>query len=487
MKALNRYGTPFLLGVVAGLGLLLPILWWVTFLALAVWFVSFDSMFTKKQALVYGWSFGFGKALVAISWFWSAYPVDWMGFPPGVLQIFILSLYWVPVSFSMGVGIGLFALWYQWLLTNIKNKYRLVILAAIMWVFGEVLGAYGFSIFTFGPGGSVNAGFSYGATGYVLSNHALLFELAAYGGLYLLTLTVALIVLAGVWLLPKSSHRIAVIIFLLFSSFTTLPSSQYEPVGESVAMIEAYFPASDSLSVAGIRRRETESFSLVKEALESEATTIVLPEDFRFTTYFEQPEDVLHYIGNITDREVVLIDSARTDLPDGGVVLRAYVYETKKQAIYIFDKNYLVPQGEFVPYVYGALIKTFLGKQEFAGWIQQETRYEPGIDQRSLDLPDTVPPVLFCFESSLPYEAAAITREKSTFIAHPVAHSWFQNHQSLLWVQQEAMLRIQASYTGLPIMQAANEAQAKVYLPDGAVYTAGASYDGESKVFVFEI
>lgn len=454
-------------GVLAGWGLLAPVLWWLTPLGVGLWLVQLLEERSFKKVFYSGWVFGISKILVSLVWFWSVYPAQWQGLEPGLFQILMIALFWGPAAITLGLGIALAAQAVVWLRQYLTDIW-LVVIAPFVWVLGEIVGAYIFSFYTLGPGSYLTPGFSFGQVGYSLVEHGLFFELARISGVYSLSYVLIFFVLVFIFIKTRKEIFVAVVFLFLISSFIRFSDPINHDTSHTIALVGTNFPAQQNLSELDYKRIELEKFSIVKAALLTDATHIVLPEDYRFTQYFGNPEETLDYLELISAEPKILIDTSRFEI-DGEVRLRSFVYDTGAGEFYAFDKQYLVPQGEYIPYVYKWLIG-LMPTDVQTDRVLEETAYHPGVNQNTLDLPDTVPSVLFCFESVDPSGVRSIKREDSGLpIIHTISHKWFLHNQGLLWNQLDAMLMTQAKYNETPILQAANEAPVKIIYPDGRI------------------
>lgn len=452
-----------------GISLLSSFTWPLVFVGVVVTLIGFREVRSYSRTFYFGWMVGTIKMLWSIGWFWSAYPADWMGLEAGPFHIFLVLLYWVPISAVLGLGLGLVGYIYKKHLINIQSLWIHTISFGVLWVFGEMIGAVFFSIFMAGPGSTVNAGFSFGHTGYALVHHNVLLLTATLGGVYGLSFLVG--IFGGIMLHSGTKTRMALLALILVTAFLPVALPATPSIDTRVAVIETAFPAGSKGGGIPIEEVRQIHLGYLQAALASESDVIVLPEDARLTNWFSSPEELFTFVRLLSPRDVVIIDSLR-DTHNGETVLRSYVYDTKTQTRYYFDKQYLVPQGEFLPYVYRALI-TLLTPPDFLLNELSGLDYVPGIAQADVEISENVPPVLFCFESVTPFGVKNVNSsfEDPDFVAHVISHAWFKRQPETLWHQLQAMLRVQAIWNRVPIMQAANEAPYGAYSSSGQLIT----------------
>lgn len=455
--------------IVAGLALGLSAAygWWpVAIFGIILTLQLLEHTRSYRQALVLALAIGMIRSIIVVGWFWSVYPIDWMGITSRNLQVALVGFYWLYVAMSVALGYPFLALTVRYLRQR-PQSWRLLLIP-ITWVLADAFGALAFSILMYGTGARIGFDFSFGYIGYAAVTHSLLFQLARIGGVWTLSFGVVFVaVLLQIWWQTQRRFAIALVLTLVVFSAPFWIAHQTVPVTQTVALIDTQFP-SDSNHL-DFSFREGQVAGAVQAALTTDADTIVLPEDSRFTLNFTDPTAALQFITKYAHKPVVVIDSAR--VPVGNhVVLRAFVYDTRAQTYYTFDKQYLVPQGELEPYITRFLVQ-HLPLSQSARDIVQNMVYEPGINQSTVALPRYVPTVLFCFESVTPWGVQDAIAGRSTvpFVAHVVSHDWFHGQPTLLNRQLDAMLRVQAAWNHLPIYLAGNDAPVERYLSNGQI------------------
>ena len=192
---------------------------------------------------------------------------------------------------------------------------------------------------------------------------------------------------------------------------------------------------------------------------------VLLPEDARFTTSFSSSQAALaelraHYSSG------VIVDSSRTVDERGETVLRAFLYDVAREQVHVVDKQYLVPQGEYIPYLIDMLLR-LIGAEELRDAVGENQNYVSGKQVDTSHMSREIPRVLFCFESAVPFSARTHASETS-FIVHPVSHGWFHDPW-LLRPQLQRMLQIQAVWNNVTILQTGNLATSVRYEPDGTI------------------
>jgi apolipoprotein N-acyltransferase len=476
-------------GWLLGIGFVAWQFWSFGLLAIAIFFYALSQTGSRRGTVI-GGSIVWGiKSLFAISWFWSTYPIDWMILSVGRAELLLIGFYWFTVSTFLAGGGALFGLIYFEIKKRVKNVYYGLILIPLVWVASEIVGSFLFSVGTFGDGGTINTVFSFGYVGYLLGTHEGLIQLAKVGGVYALSFS-AVVMGYGLYLgsLKFSLQKIVwgiggTLIFLTVSGLPLLYSDIPNKVvpDMTVAIIDtsfggkSFYQRDNALTYKSMQLNEA-----VTAALELKPDYILLPEDSRFfsaNTSVEMSIRLFRFLH--ANSESVIIDSGRTPITNGEVVLRATIYDGTAKESYAVDKQYLVPQGEFLPQFY-LISLTALGGGEMIKRIGKQLAYRPGPFASQTILSKHIPGVLFCFESTDPQGVSKLIAERDVpFIAHPISHAWFHESQ-VLWQQQDVMLKVQALWSGVHIVSAGNMAYGALYTKNGRKVIPEKVANGES-------
>ena len=452
-------------GLLLGIAHLIPILWWCTLPGLALLVYVVERAASIRRAALRAACVGSIKMLLVMSWALTAYPADWLTEVPHVTQFIVLTLCWGGTSVVIGVGFALVAF-----LRLTKDRHWLLrtLVFAILLVSAENIGALFFSIFSYGPGSSFNTNFGFGMTGFSLADHSILRVFAPLGGVYILG------AIAGAFayyltVLCTKNPRYALVFLIIFvgSGYLPLIHTTLQPM--RVAAIGTSFPSFRMQTYDDMRNDQAVTHSAVRTALGAGAEMVLLTEDQRFG--FAIDADALYAeLRTMPHAEnAVVVDSYRTDLSTESTVLRAYVYDIDSQKTYTQDKKFLVPLGEYVPSFFSSVLHTLSHDNSL-----EPMKYAAGATVIPQDAPSRIPSILFCFENiGGLFAKRAVGTRSPLLTVHPVSHSWFHYH-SILDNEERQTLIVQAMFTGVPILQAGNEAPNVLYAPDGRSYTGAA-------------
>ena len=482
--ALLSYG---LSGILLGISFIYPVLWILGLFGAALFFWCVKNTQNLKTALIGGGLAWCVKSLLAVSLFWSVYPINWLEISFGNAEVFIVGVYWFTVAFFLSFG-GVAVAGAGYLLLRALPVKAGFVWFPILWVLGEIMSALSFSLWTFGPGATVNSVYSLGYLGYIFGQHEIFLSLASIAGVYGLSALGALLGY-GLWYLystmPRQRAGILMLVFVLLLWGTRgevgVEKASEENTNETtVAIIDTRF-GDDWLKIENREEhKRTQVAEAVAAALLLEPDYILLPEDSRFTnTDLGIDRSYNFFRFNNSDPETVVIDSGRTALPGGVFTQRAYIYDGQSKRGWITDKQYLVPQGEFMPYFYSASLRV-IGLGAMSNTLERRFTYVPGPEKSQAELPSIVPGILFCFESADPRASLRLIKERNVpFIVHPISHAWFHESE-ILWQQQDVMLKMQALWSGVPIVSAANMAQGALYTQAGKKVEPILKASGES-------
>ncbi len=482
----TNYFQAFIMGCCLGAGFIFPAWWWLAFVAI-IWMVSAleTSVPTRKLMGLFALAWGI-KSLCSIVWFWSAYPIDWVdGLSSGV-QVTLISVYWITSGLWLSSGGALFAFLSRSILwqPRISRAWALG-LFPVVWLLSEISAAVLFSFFTAGPGSFLQAYFSFGMIGYLLATTPFGVWAAAIGQVYGLS-----ILMVGISIFLYSIKRnvptirfvgVAVTLVILIS-LVSFPLPEQGSGTQTLIAVDTRFDPQMLSTESGYETKFDTLQTAVDSALTHSADVILLPEDSRYL-YGKfsdaNSEDIMAYWQfTHPDSRTVVIDSGRYTTQSGKTVLRATALDPKNGVVWEFDKQYLVPQGEYVPTAYGAVLR-LLGYGEVVDAVAADSSYIPGPLTQTAELPNHIPGVLFCFESVNPLGATTLRHARTLpFIAHPISHGWF-HEPKILWQQLDVMLQVQARFTGLPIVSAGNMVAGKMYLPSGQIETGKVIETGE--------
>ncbi len=466
-------------GLALGVGFLSPAFWFLGLFGIWLFFEAVERSVNKKQLWWGGVSAWFIKMLLVLTWGWSIYPLDWFSVPLALDGFWGVLFYWLVGASFLTIGGGLLALSLPALSKRVGSWF--IVLAPALWLFFEVFNAYFFSVATLGDGGYISGAYSYGFVGYLLAEHNILLMLAKWGGVYILTFVAVWLVL-GVRHLEKIKQSLALLLVLgiVSTAFLNVPNTNDTKLALPVALLETDFDAEFTNASSSYEYQKALLVAAIDEAIAGGADYVVLPEDAHYTNLNLTSEGAFSwYRFQNKDTDTILVDSGSAALAGTeNTIMRATVYDGKEKQAWQFDKQYLVPQGEYTPNFFLLILNIFRQK-EIIGAFKANTNYVPGPIVGQFDMPEHLPRVLFCFSSSDPTAVRDLVDGKDIpFVAHITSHAWF-NDSEILRHQQTAMLKVQAVWSGVAIAHSANMGESRVYLPSGHSYRPTVVAEGD--------
>lgn len=449
----------------------------LAFVGAALFIIISTKAPSQKSAFFKGWAIGLiFYVLVFANITIGSFPIDWIGIENVVLQLFTIAVVWFLVSLAMAIGYGILG----WLIFIFKTSSWMNILTIpLLWVVCEMLSVWFFSLITFGPGTLFGGHFTLGFVGYLFANNLAVLQLASLGGVYLLSFTlVAIGTLIATWWTrtPKDKKwgrygvvLLSSIFFLIISGiiYSNLPSSH---------IIEK---TSDTVNVAAISRYADISFDddpiywderyiELRELITPlrDIDVLVFPEISAFLMTANYKKDNLSTtLKEINNEGVLLVDSANIIAADATLRSVATYYIDNK--VVTSEKQFLVPFGEYLPYLYVLPMRIF-GQSEMVEEIISTRGYKPGINNKDPEINGATVAVRFCDELLSPSLYQKQVKNGATVLVNMSSFSWFHG-SNLIYKQIQNIAKVRAVENGRWYAQSGNMAPAFILDNHGRV------------------
>ena len=395
---------------------------------------------TPRQAFTRGFAFGLGTYLVGTSWVYNSLAVYggmplWMG---GIAVLGFSSLVGVFVGFS-GLALAF--------ITSRKSLQRLALFAP-SWVVFEWCKSW------------VLTGFPWLDIGYSQTD-TLLFELAPVGGIYLISLAIALLASCLVVLFVQSQiallKRAAVAVIALAVVLSLSLYSAQSPWGENsgeplhIGVVQPntpierkWGPAYRNDVISGLVQRNTEL--LEKQSLDlivwpETALPVLLSQTDAAFWSAVRPKNAALLTG-LVERHIGEQD--RVDDYNAAVLHCGGASSSEPQ---VYRKRHLVPFGEYLPlrFLFQWVIDYLqLPMSDFTSWQQVQT----------LECGNTLKLGLsICYEDAFSEEHRVHTRD-ATVLVNISEDAWFGD--SFAPHQRLQMAQMRAKELALPLVRSAN-------------------------------
>ena len=421
------------LGVVAALGQAPFDLWPLTLAALAALFLLVDPLWTPRARAFAFWAFGVGYFGFALRWIVEPFLVDIARH--GWMAPFALVL--------MAAGAALFWALAGWIAARLRlGRYG----SALMLVAAEVARSL------------ILTGFPWALLGHVWID-TWLAQLAAFGGPHLLTLITLIAALSVAGLVDGRRFISAgVLAGLAGLSLFAAPSIDGPPDGPVVRLVQPNAPQSQKWDPA------------FRDAFLNRAVRLTAEGDIPDLVVW--PETSVPYLLNHVEDDLMLLsDAARTAPLVFGIQRRdedfrfynsLIVLEPGARIGAIYDKQHLVPFGEYIP---GARLIGQMGLPGLAGNLG--LGFTPGEVDGPVMIPGIGPAVpLICYEGIFAEEIVpGDTRPRLLLLI--TNDAWFGGGAGPL--QHLAQARLRAIEQGLPMVRVANTGVSAMIDPLGRI------------------
>lgn len=459
-------------GIMLGLPFLYEWLWGLIFVGVGYFCWLLHNYVGSFQGCMWrGWLAGIVQALFVLSWGLATYPLSWLGITSATLAIVLIGIYWIITAAVIGLSLALVAL----MTFLLKKSFWYLVFLPLVWVGSDLFASYMYSLLFWGAGGGHNLHFSFGTLGYPLLAVGWFDEVITHGTVYAGTALViffSAILFGSFYYLGKRQgylcvfSALIVIVFVISANvFVSRPIATEET--QVIISIDTRFSATLLRVQNGQYVKSSSLHEAVLSALAYNPDVIILPEDSRYIGDSINQNLVFRLLREQNSSDFILIDSGRHTNKTGQVVLRSHSFDTKSEEVFIRDKYYLTPQGEFLPYLVSGIL--YLSPE--SDWKQRIFNH---LQYRSGEIVAPVifgqsPGVLFCMESVSPWVSKQVAQSGSqNFIAHPVSHAWFTDSRGLR-LQMQYMLRARALEIGLPIVKAGNMTNGYMVRSDGVI------------------
>ncbi len=421
------------------------------------------------DAAIVGWAFGFGYFLASIYWIGYAFFVDADRY--AILMPFAVV--------ALPAGLALF--------------YALAgVLAAIMWQRGYArIAAFAFAFFCADAArGYLLTGFPWNLFGEALAANDAHMQMAAYIGVYGLTLAAYFVFSAPAAFVAEPSARYARLVTpaLLAAIFLTgtygfglyrLREQPGDVDGVRVRIVQPNIPQRDRWkpeNQAWIFERILKLSRSGDDGTDiGDFTHVIWPESsvpflfgFNREILSSQARDIL---AALIPKETALIIGAERAVgvrkAEGGydfdyALNSLFVLGEGAEIQSIYDKVHLVPFGEYIPF------QETLGEMGFRAFSHRRDGFkagtEPGVRIATAGAPLFTP--MICYEIIFPGEIVNV-RQRPGWLINVTNDAWFGEstgpHQHLHQV------RLRATEEGLPVMRAANTGISAVIDPFGRI------------------
>ncbi len=474
-------------GVLLGVGFIVPNLWPLALIGIIpLVVIALDVSRSWRRTFFLGWLAGcvlYGLALYGV--FLHTLPLDWMGIAEVGLQNAFAVTSWLLAALGPAVAIGVWAIAVRFFATR---TWLDALLIPSLWVLAEVLWSFILYLQSHGPGNIFgNIDFTLGYIGYQLVEDVVLLQSAWLGGIFALSAIAAGFGTILYRIFHSESFRerriltgvlgIGVCIWALSHVFFFS-----HPVSESRAddeTVDFAILATDVVYASDPEKQLAEQMELVENA--RGADVVVLPEGAELFKKIERsglqrPSGAGFYIDSVDVRE-----------DDGQFYSRVEYYDPSTKVTEHTYKRFLLPIGEFIPYIYFLAGSVFgFSDSETFQKLVRERQHVAGAVPESVITPGGVRVgVLFCNESMSPTLYRSLTKDGAEVLVNVASHLWF-NRSHTVFTQMKHTLQVRAVENRRWLVQANNTVPATVIDEYGRV-VAETSWDTPNTVLRIDV
>lgn len=470
----------------AALSIAVTSLWFLSFFAIALFFYGlWFQIDSKKYAIFSGLLFGFSTIGASIWWVWDAIPITWIDIGSPVTQWLIVFITWSFTSIALSVSPAI----YSFLIWKFRTNLFIPVISVLAWPLQEIGREWVFYFVTLGKQSLFGAHFSITALGYVLAENNYFLQFADTFGIYGLSFVLALIgsVIAlfiyGLVRKKYNSFLIALIISLVILSIPIWNKNLKTNSGTlSFALLTADIPISPD-----------EKSSLVyKEMLEEIASSknipdvVVFPEGSGLSSIFPDKTTRENWLKNLFGKKEVLVVSSNYTIDRNRKTHSLIYYDSSARGnIAIYEKMFLMGQGEYVPYISAPLFKILRNKNVDEHLNNLGANLEKGSEVRAVPYKNAVIGSLLCSEILSPQLYRDLVKKQNANILINLSHtSWFNGSESL-FRKMKQMAKVHAVQNRTYFIQTSNGLPSFVLDHQGEIILE--TNRGETKVVYIDI
>ena len=361
-------------------GLSLPFVWyqagWLSIFSF-VPFIFFLKLISQRKLSVVRqlgliWAIGIATFLVILSWALQTDPEKW-AYISGWQAVFGMWAVYLAFAIALSLQYLVFGGLFLAIKPKLNNKSIFLLLPA-MWCVAEATRSIMFSIFFMGPGGSIGTYWNFGVLG-VAGAVTPLGYLARVVGMFGLSFVVVVVNICVFWLIQKR-WKLPLSILIGIFALGLICYFVWKPPANSRKIVTGYLQ--QSLVYQTFQGDMTYYELVVKLAAELKEKTdvLVLPEYSQFfidteqtnTEQFKQAQTTAQEISNANGSIITSTENTSTGKKTNRVVLYSIAGTLKA----FNDKTFLIPLGEYMPYVFIGIFK--LMSQEQLLYAHQQMR-----------------------------------------------------------------------------------------------------------------
>lgn len=444
---------------------------WLALISLIPLFFAIEKMqqdeWSPRKKVISIWLTGWAFMALVTSWILSINTSGWSYIPTSPL-LAILIFCWLAFSLLLSTGFLIFG----YALTRFKLKltsaWAFLVIPAL-WILAEFIRSYITTFAALGPGGTLGNFFSFGSLGYALVNTPLGYA-GRLVGMYGLSFVVVTINL-GIYALIKKHWKTSMVAII-------------SAIALGVIGYFAYLPprVKEHVSVIQLAQKDRSSYAseLTNKLKNSDRNVpsklIVMPEYANFFDYGNEATNS-SLLQTLTQNEPALVVFSRSKNNPEGLRKNEIVYKSSSGSeISTQEKNFLVPTGEYMPYVLQFILKVFNEDQITAVFNNSVGVAKGGLKEHPVKYGQTGYGALACSGVIAPQLYRDLTLDGAEVLINTASLDVFKDVSSFR-DQSTSMARFIATSNARPFLQSARGSKAFIMNSNGKMLAQSSGDD----------
>lgn len=383
-KIFSKNNLNFILPIISGALLALYPLFdfgylvWIALVPL-FYFIALESTNLKKAAIG-GMITGFIFFGALLGWLFKTAPFEWLGVKDekGLIVTFLFFLFlWIIQTVFLSLFIAAFSWLFKKIISSKLNRSAwLLLLMPSLWIAFEYLRIWGFNVLWLGKETLWSPYWTFTNLAYALHHNLQLIQIADIGGIYLVAFLIVLIntilFLIVRELKNKNSSKkniliSIILILLIFVGWRTygiykIKTSNENGTERKIALLQTNFASSNEFNAY----QKKDIFETIKKLLQKPENIkenpdfIVAPEGFSIVALSGNTEIARYILKDFWRPGQIFIENQKIVDENQKTKSRLFYYDlAQEKPIAYYDKTFLMPNGDYLPYLTRFLLNIY--------------------------------------------------------------------------------------------------------------------------------
>lgn len=436
-----------------GVGMLYAPVWWLTILGASLWLYLLLSSATLREALFSGVFFGCctsGAGLISLL---EVFPATDGNVLSTSLVVFLL---WSIPTLTLALP----AVSMAWVLYLLREKILKYVAFPFLLILNEEAKMWLWTVVSYGKGAILEPHLSISALAYALAETPMTLSIASISGISSLTFFLGVasaflaLCLACTNTKIKETNRMYVagilcVVMVAMLSFSHIHTTKHtEELGLSVMSVTSYYG--------------TDAFTPITIDTRTDPPDLfLLPEGKTLAMVIQNSEEVETWLASS------LIVHSTEGENDTGARTHRVLYERDGEVVASHDKHFIMPYGEYVPFLSQVFINTIPDSNIRS--IETENIVTHGTTLSTVDIGSNRIGALLCSEIFSPYLYRKLAKAHDTTVLVNLGDPVWFNSSHLLYQKTKQVAKVHAVQNGAYVLVAQNSAPSFVVTPYGSV------------------